>query len=108
MALKRKYEEMADNIIEGKEKPTVNNINERGLEVLLSPPKKKKKRKAQKRSDKRKVDKRLKIWTRPREHATQVGYFTKRAKTRRASIRRYMFNLLFQNILWSQKKDRNY
>jgi hypothetical protein len=76
--------------------------------VLLSPPKKPKKRKAQKRSDKRRVDKRLKIWRHPKAHSTQCGVNTKRAKTRRRNIQKQMFNLLFTQILRALKKDRDY
>jgi len=99
MPIKRKFEEMAENITKEGNSPTVNNINERALIELLSPPKKKKRRKAQKRSDKRRVDKRLKIWKNPRAHATQIWYFTKRAIKRRRNIRIYMFNLLFTQVL---------
>ena len=86
---------------------TIENVNIHALrEVFKDPPKKKKRRKL-KTNQHHRVDKRLKIWTNPRAHATQRGRFTKWAIKWRKNIEKYMFNLLFKWTLYYLDEKKN-
>ena len=99
MAEKTKYQQIADKIVSGEIKPTINNTNEKALLAIYTPPPKKRKRKPPKSWDKRRVDSRLKIWKQPRAHSTQASYHKNRAKKRRAKAREEIFFLLFREIM---------
>ena len=81
---------------------TIENINWVILNKLFrNPPKKKKTKKG---PSKHRIDKRLLIWKKPREHQTQKGLHSKSWMKRREKAKKELFFLYFWYIIKNIKK----